>query len=393
MFSYVAIYDEVSVFCAVLIMVFIIHSYAGLGNTIRRKRFVAAMITLVIFFLSDAVWYSMDSGLISQNYSVNIILKTIYFLSASFNGYFWFLYFETEMDSVIAKKKKYIYISAIPAVIHIVLCIINVFTGILFFVERPNFRYDRGALFMLQYVIIYTYILTACIQALVLALRPENYVNKARFLMIAFFPILPGIAGMLQLYFWRMPANCIGSTLASVIIYLNAISDQVSLEPLTGINNKRNFITHLERYMNDKDTRGDLYVLIMDMDHFKGINDTYGHMEGDNAIIKVAEILRNSVNAALLRSSEYKGKQITFARFGGDEFVAALVGAKEDADFLKTEMKRQLEVYNSASDKEYKLQISIGIAHWSEEMRGVKDFLTKADEELYIEKKEVRAER
>lgn len=387
MFSYVTIYDEVNIFCTALILIFIFHSAAGLGNTVRRKRFVAAMIALIIFFLSDAVWYSMDSGLIPQSYSLNIFLKSIYFLSASLNGYFWFLYFEMEMGSRLLKSRRNMILAAIPVFLHGVLLVINIETGILFHVERDTFIYDRGPLFMLQYVVIYTYILFACVKALILAVRPENYVNKSRYLLIAFFPILPGIAGMVQLYFWRLPANCIGSTLASVLIYLNAITDQVSLEPLTGINNKRAFNTHLERYMNDRDMQSDTYVLIMDMDHFKQINDTYGHMEGDLAIIKVAELLKASVNAALIRESDHKGRHITFARFGGDEFIAAVVGGREDAEYLRSEMLRRMDEYNSISGKDYSLSISIGIAAYDPSMRNVKDFLTKADEALYIEKK------
>ncbi len=95
-----------------------------------------------------------------------------------------------------------------------------------------------------------------------------------------------------------------------------------------------------------------LSVLFIDIDHFKKINDTYGHEEGDMVLRKVAEIISGS-----LREGD------TVARWGGEEIVALLLGANElDAKEKGHNIRKKIEMLRFNSVKDLNVTISIGVA-------------------------------
>ncbi|MGC1869841.1 MAG: GGDEF domain-containing protein [Acidobacteriaceae bacterium] len=97
-----------------------------------------------------------------------------------------------------------------------------------------------------------------------------------------------------------------------------------NIDPLTGIHNRRSFIALCEQELLKSSRTGDVFSLIMfDLDHFKQINDHYGHRTGDTVLCAVVEKLRNSV-----RNIDIVG------RWGGEEFVALLPKADAEAAMI-----------------------------------------------------------
>ena len=101
-------------------------------------------------------------------------------------------------------------------------------------------------------------------------------------------------------------------------------------DPLTGVFNRRSFIEWCERELLRSSRTGEPFSLIMiDVDHFKQINDQYGHKAGDAALCAVAEKLKTSAR-----------KIDILGRWGGEEFVALLPGANSDAALLVAQRLR-----------------------------------------------------
>lgn len=122
-----------------------------------------------------------------------------------------------------------------------------------------------------------------------------------------------------------------------------------------------------------------LSVLFFDIDHFKKINDTYGHPVGDFVLRKVSEVILKSV-----REGD------TVARYGGEEIVACLLGANEsDAKNKANEIRQKISQLKFDEHPDLKVTISIGVAT---NYDGAKcaDLLKKADLALYKAKKDGR---
>ncbi len=159
---------------------------------------------------------------------------------------------------------------------------------------------------------------------------------------------------------------------------VNRLEDMYIHDSMTALYNRRGFYRLVPNIYNKcLEEQTEFMVLSIDLDNLKGINDTYGHHEGDNAITTIAD--------ALLMVSE--GNEI-IARFGGDEYIAA--GACPNEGYAENFLKKFCEFldnYNAASGKPYKVGASCGIYSLvPPEGTSLDEFIKSADELMYCEK-------
>jgi diguanylate cyclase (GGDEF)-like protein len=158
------------------------------------------------------------------------------------------------------------------------------------------------------------------------------------------------------------------------------VHDQVqklaAIDPLTGIYNRRFGMTRLhEEFVRAVQIESALGVLMFDLDHFKGINDTYGHSIGDRVIRQVSNIARNA-----LREGDI------LVRLGGDEFLAVLLGASlHDVSLTAERIRRQVDEHViTIGDQHVHVTVSIGGVSFPEkEVDGEQDLIETADRALY----------
>jgi len=162
-----------------------------------------------------------------------------------------------------------------------------------------------------------------------------------------------------------------------------AVSNQAMSDTLTGLPNRRALDARLDNEVNRSMRYGHPFaVLMMDLDGFKFINDTYGHGFGDQVLRDVAKHMTES-----LRASDF------LARYGGDELTmiipeANLETARQAAEKIH-ERLASLEI-TSPGGKTNKLGLSGGIAIYPTHARTASDMLRAADEALYYAKKHAR---
>ncbi len=160
----------------------------------------------------------------------------------------------------------------------------------------------------------------------------------------------------------------------------NRILDEMSRsDPLTEILNRRGFLDCVKKIVENSGNYGKKAIAIYaDMDSLKVINDEFGHDEGDFSLKLIAQALSNSFR-----------KSDVVARMGGDEFAAfAIVNRDDFPNLIKARIQSALAELNEDSGKPYYVGISIGTAEFMiRENTNVEEMLTRADEKLYLEKK------
>ena len=154
-----------------------------------------------------------------------------------------------------------------------------------------------------------------------------------------------------------------------------ALERLILLDPLTGVANRR----AIDEFAKEEYDRAQRYktcfsVLMIDLDYFKKVNDTYGHYIGDECLKIVAEKLDNS-----LRTVDQ------FGRFGGEEFVAilpetSLTEAIKVAERLRIEVDQLVPAIKDFSSS---LSVSIGVSAFQEKDQAVMDIFKRADQALY----------
>ncbi len=156
--------------------------------------------------------------------------------------------------------------------------------------------------------------------------------------------------------------------------------DLSTKDGLTGLFNRRYFDIHIKQMSERLQASGkDMCMMMLDMDHFKKVNDNYGHTAGDALLKTLANILKE-----LFRVTDL------IARYGGEEFVI-LMGNTKLKDCIKIAEKIRITVENidfivPGQDKPLEKTISIGVAQL-EKNESVESFINRADEAMYKAKK------
>lgn len=160
-------------------------------------------------------------------------------------------------------------------------------------------------------------------------------------------------------------------------------------DEMTGINNRRGFLAEVESLFSENSEKTEnlpKYVIVgyADADGLKGINDTFGHDEGDSMIAACANVLKETI-----------GEKGVIGRMGGDEFAALLLTSDEtEGEKLKSRMDELIEAYNAKSEKPYQLSVSFGtfLFPYSPDLK-ILELLEKADKQMYQIKENHRAGR
>jgi diguanylate cyclase (GGDEF)-like protein len=168
------------------------------------------------------------------------------------------------------------------------------------------------------------------------------------------------------------------AALLSNIQYAKREKERAMKDPLTALYNRRAFFEALAQSIARRERQLDnLCLLMLDLDHFKKLNDTHGHPAGDLALKKTAEVLRRE-----LRKGDVP------ARYGGEEFVIMLPGATETvakrvAERLRSSLAETAMEFGGST---LHVTASLGLAVWPDNGRQAEELLAAADRALYAAK-------
>ena len=331
---------------------------------------IAAMVCDLVQVLYDGTtfWYS---GIIEN---VSIFLYYVLHCSISF---IFCLYVDYELYPDTERFKKRLPFYGLPIIFNFIMCIINVFNGMYYIINENN-SYERGPLFFVPIAISFGYMLYILFMLLQYKKKKrivEGSIYKELYTRLYIFPIISCAGAVLQILVpgasWIFPTT----TIAILINYTTVQNGYMARDHLTGLYNRG----QLEAFMNyqlKNIKKGNYFFLILiDMDKFKEINDTYGHVVGDDALINAAKLLRGNCK----RKTDY------VARLGGDEFV--IIGQCETistVDTIIARMHNVIDRFNNTSKKPYKIQFSAGYTVYDGNGHATLDMLiSDADRKMY----------
>ncbi len=153
-------------------------------------------------------------------------------------------------------------------------------------------------------------------------------------------------------------------------------------DELTGLYNRRGFFEIARKRLKEAQLcKRSLFLLFADLDFLKLINDSWGHHEGDRALIDIARILKESFSQSDL-----------IARLGGDEFaVFGFEDNKEEEKLIIQRLKKKLRVHNAKGNRPYKLSLTIGIAHYDPDNPiSLEKLMINADKKMLYKKSKTK---
>jgi diguanylate cyclase (GGDEF)-like protein len=366
-------YIEINAFALSILLVIFMSMHYRASKNLDNKLFLGLLGFNALSIVVNTIELIIDGNTGGVARGVKLFVDSLGFILASIALILWNLYARYQVYRDEENTKRILIPLIIPACINAVLAILSWFKGYYFFLDENNY-YHRGKLFIFYAALCFFYILYPEI----FIILKQKQISKKYFIPLVMFAIPPLIAGTLQTLFYGVSLIWIGMTVSVLIIFLNIQNDQLYTDHLTGLSNRR----HLDRYLQENARRGNkenlLAGILIDLDFFKQINDTWGHLAGDRALVSAGEILRRSFR-----------RNDLICRYGGDEFIVIFEVEKElDLIGAVNRLKMNLKKYEEQNPTPYVINFSMGYDIYNfDSETNLQQFIQHLDTLMYEHKK------
>ena len=334
------------------------------------RYFNSIIIGLIIYFIGDIIWALSFRQVLPNSEHFIKVSRMIYYSATNFIAYFWLMYVEVILESKLVtkgKRKWFLFVLALSIVLNIVLCSI-------FDLSEPSLiKYLITGIMIITPT---TFVIFSSVQVIIKIKTILDKALRKRYFRLIIWPIVIFISGLLQVFFNTFPVFCCGAIIIVLSSYIYNQDSIIFTDSLTEVNN-RNMIN---QYLRDiKNYEDDYYLLMIDIDDFKSINDTYGHVEGDKALKHMARILKDIAS----------NNNCFLARYGGDEFIMI---RKSDSE---SEIKKLIETIhqqfgNTKEDLGYSYSTSVGYTK-IKDVDNIDKTIAQADKYLYKRKNQLHS--
>lgn len=376
---YAISYLEINSCCLVIMAIIFHRNLQSLDRSLRTKTLLELLISAMVYVVCDMICGLQQNRVIALPRVLSTVMNVAFFVSSYSVTHLTFAFTECELGRNWVEDAKKRMISLIPAMILTILTLCTLKWKFFFYIDADGL-YQKGPYYILMMPFVYCYILFIAIRAITMWPQKRYYALRDKLKMVSSLVVFPVLAGIIQIFVPGISIICFGLTIGVIQAFTGILETRITIDELTQINNRTKLMQYLESRFEGrgKSSGKELYFMIMDLNDFKGINDTYGHVEGDEALKQVASVLKLSVAS----------NQGILARFGGDEFCIAGEMTELEAKKLQRRIEENLKITNQNSQKPYEIGMSIGYAKLTPDIKTIPDLIKKADNELYRQKKQ-----
>lgn len=356
-----------------LMIILLISNRARIRSALFDERLFILMTFLTMMqCIVEIVTFVIDGKVFTGSRSISVILNSYLFAADIFFAYIWTVYLDYKLFEDIKRLKRIYPFVGIPAYTVIFLSAVNLFTEVFFKVSGDNV-YSRSPMVFVTYLVTYGYLIYSIVLVYVSRKKTKRYL----FLPVLIF-LLPIFVGSLcQFLFYGLSLIWVSVAAGMVSLYINLQNEVSFIDHLTGLYNRQ----YLDRYLNSivqKQMDGKvLGGIMLDVDDFKSINDSFGHAAGDAALREAGKILYGAAEAGDFA-----------ARYGGDEFV--IIKRVTDLSKLFKMMDKIQNLTESlplTESRPYTLSFSMGYSIYEGREDTTDSFLRRMDERMYEEKR------
>ena len=328
------------------------------------RLFRALLVVCILLLGTEAAsWYSHGLW--------KVIWNTACFSLHAVPGYFFSLYVDYQLSASEEELQRHRMKRLLPLLAAEGLVLANFFTPLLFSIDADGI-YHRAALFAVDTALSYSYLVYTFVRICLWRFR----LDRSSLRPLIFFHIFPLVGGAAQFCFYGSGLAWPSVAFALLICYIYIQNRQLGTDYLTSASNRLQVDRQLRHRLQDG-SKQPFSALMLDIDNFKRINDAFGHLVGDEALVQTVQLLRQS-----LRYSDF------LARYGGDEFLILTdIHKAEDLDGLVERIQAKFVLFNQQGDKPYQLTLSIGYATFDPQSgQTPEQFLALVDQKMYREK-------
>lgn len=276
-------------------------------------------------------------------------------------------------------------IGLFPFLVVIVLLVVSLFNGIVFSVS-DNKNIVTGPLYLALHLTAFVYFLIIIVFAIIKIVKGrDNTIRRYAITTIFGIVFLTGWV-IIDDYFDRITIIPVAAFSVLLIIFISIQQSSINTDALTQMNNRRRAIDFFYSLRDTMNQNSPVYLFLCDINSFKEINDTYGHGEGDEALIIVSGAIKDVL-------AKYRGFS---ARYGGDEFLMIWKKPQNEVATPTDIIEETRDIIDKKcfdSDKPYHLSISCGVVQCTDSKKTIDMYMREVDEALYEDKRVYHAKK
>lgn len=338
--------------------------------------FYTSLWFLILMCAGDIAALTLDGKSYPGVHYIVVAGNSIFLGAQAILAFIWLVFFQIRLKLIRTFVSRKTFIVALPLIVFLGLIIVNTFTGILFTVDANNV-YQRADYIFIHWMVEILYVLGAFVQLIYAIARAKNRIQRKEYISYFLYFIPTLVAGGWQIVNFGASTFQLGVAISSMLVFLQIQDVHLVRDELTGLNNRRSLRNYEEALVSSGEV-ANLTLFMIDVDSFKSINDTYGHITGDEALVQIAKVLKRAL-------CNMPGNRIIIYRYAGDEFLLASTDISLDVvNMAKRRIQEELDLVNASKVNPFTLGLSIGVA--SGKCTSTSDFneiLQKADENMY----------
>ena len=352
---------------AILVIIMITRGWSLPGRK-TESRLMMALLAISMFNCVADIYVFQCDGMPGRGYHTILMIGDTYL-------YMYNLFVGIGIIYLILKhidrktKGLHMILFWVLSVIEMVLLIVNLFEPIVFEIDSSN-TYHRGDYYILFVILGFVLVFYGYTYYMIAKLRNPS---------LRYFPVMEFLAPVLignivQMKIYGISLLPISFALAFAAITIALQNECIYIDKLTGVYNRYELDKILKRRHYRRNEK--LIAMMLDLNDFKSINDTYSHEEGDQALITFAKALMEVI-----------GSEGLVIRFAGDEFIILIPVFKPvTIDDYKDRIHRKLDEYNESSGKPYKLSAAIGGRLFDPHTESTSGIVNEIDSMMYKDK-------
>ena len=367
------LYAEVYIICIIIVWLCLFWVTRRSSGSASEHWLHIALVGFMVSFVANLLFTIFNGvkvlpGLV---YPLSYFFKSVYHMALCFGVYAWCGYADTECRGQLFNARNKRLLAALPLVGMAALIISNLWTHRMFVIDEGEI-YMRSGLFQMEMALLVAVTTAMAVKLLVRRQNETDPIKRSHMMLVASFPLCLIVAWALTFVGEGLPIICVTITIELLCLFMGTSTQQISMDKLTQVNNRQNLLGFLDYKLLNHDEK--IFLLMMDLDYFKTINDTYGHLEGDDALIRAAQALK-------IACGDFKRRPY-IARYGGDEFIVVIESSKPEAEALIARIRETLSGLNDQAKRPYTLAFSIGVGEYHPGMNA-NDLIEAADHALY----------
>ncbi len=367
------IHVELDALCFLILAVIAYQITRSVSQQMNRVLFRTLIYGIMFSLALDIVWVLTEGERFPGAVMINKVTNALYLGIGVILGCIWYLYVLETLGYRFSRPLVCAVMA--PGAFYLVLNIISIWTGWVFTVSPENV-YMHGPLFPLQDAGALFMLFLSLVHIIIRLVNRKEGTPRWMVWKLLLFYIPPVIGTLIGLPYVGLPGTWTCAAVSIVMMYIDDQDREILRDSLTGLNNRKTLENVFTEYTKQAGEGKHLYLFMMDLDNFKGINDTLGHSVGDRALVQTADLLTGSL----------AGMKAFIARFGGDEFlVMSFFGSEEEAQDYKEKLTERFREYNEKEQLPYLLKTSIGFSRW-QPGQSLAELTELADGQLYREK-------